>query len=78
MSDYISPSPEELKSLLYEIGLSRSETGKLADVTGNKIGKWCSGDVMPYSVLFTIVAKSYKINISQKSWREEIASFKNE
>lgn len=72
MSEYIPPSPEELRSLLQDMELSRGEAGKLADVSGNKVGKWCSGGAMPYSVLFTIVAKKYDLNISMADWREEL------
>ena len=72
MSEYVPPSPEELRLLLQDLGLSRSEAGKLADVTGNKIGKWCSGGAIPYSVLFTIIAKSNGIKISADSWRNEL------
>ena len=74
MSEYIPPSPEELRSLLQKMGLSRGEAGKLADVSGNKIGKWCSGGVIPYSVLFTIIARHSKVQISEAGWREELKS----
>lgn len=72
MSEYIPPSPEELRSLLQEMGLSRSEAGKLADVSGNKVGKWCSGGAIPYSVLFTIVARHFEIQVSKAGWKEEL------
>ncbi|RVU81549.1 hypothetical protein EOL70_26275 [Leucothrix sargassi] len=72
MSDYVPPTPEELRALLQALGLSRSEAGKLADVTGNKIGKWCSGGAIPYSVLFTIIAKHNGILLSAGSWRNEL------
>mgnify|MGYP000454027810 CR=1 FL=1 len=74
MSDYVPPSPEELRLLLQDLGLSRSQAGKLADVTGNKVGKWCSGGAIPYSVLFTIVTKSLDIKVSATGWRDELKS----
>ena len=72
MSDYVPPSPEELRLLLQDLGLSRSQAGKLADVTGNKVGKWCSGGAIPYSVLYTIFSKSLNIQVSAAGWRDEL------
>ena len=73
MTDYVPPTPEELRALLQAVGLSRSQAGKLADVTGNSVGKWCSsGGAIPYSVLFTIVAKSCNLQVSSIDWRGEI------
>lgn len=73
MSVYDPPNPEELREILQTLGLSRSQAGKLADVTGNRIGKWCSaGAAMPYSVLFTIVAKHCNLQLSEADWRSEI------
>ena len=74
MSDYVPPSPEELKALLQVMALSRGQAGKLADVSGNKVGKWCSGGAIPYSVLFTIIAKAADIQVSQVDWRSELSS----
>lgn len=73
MSVYDPPNPEELREILQTLGLSRSQAGRLADVTGNRIGKWCStGAAMPYSVLFTIVAKHCNLQLSEADWRSEI------
>lgn len=73
MSEYDPPSPAELRAILQALGLSRSQAGKLADVTGNRIGKWCSaGAAMPYSVLFTIVSKHCNLPLSTANWRSEI------
>lgn len=74
MSNYVPPTPEELRALLQNLGLSRSEAGKLADVSGNKIGKWCSGGAIPYSVLFTIIAKSSDVQVTQADWRNELTA----
>lgn len=73
MSDYIPPSPDALREILHTLGLSRSQAGKLADVTGNRVGKWCSnGGAIPYSVLFTIFAKRCNLHVSPMDWRDEI------
>ena len=70
---YKPPTTQELRDLLARLNLSRSQAGKLADVTGDKIGKWCAGKgQMPFSVLHTIINKSLAIDVSQGNWREEI------
>ncbi len=70
---YQPPTPHELRNLLTQLNLSRSEAGKLADVSGDKIGKWCAGKgQMPFSVLHTIINKSIGENVSQSEWRSEI------
>lgn len=74
MSDYDPPSPDEFRQLLQDLELSRGQAGKLADVTGNRIGKWCSagGGAVPFSVLFTIVARQRNIQLSPHLWRDEL------
>jgi hypothetical protein len=76
MSDYDPPSPDEFRQLLQTLALSRGQAGKLADVTGNRVGKWCSagGGTVPFSVLFTIVSRHLNIRISPLLWRDELAN----
>ena len=70
---YKPPTPKELRDILAQLNLSRSQAGKLADVSGDKIGKWAAGKgQMPFSVLHTIINKSLAIDVSQGNWREEI------
>ncbi len=80
MSDYIPPSSNELRELLQMIKLSRGQAGKLADVTGNRIGKWCSpnGGAIPYSVLFTVLARGCGLQVSPALWRDELTAFLKE
>ncbi len=76
MSDYDPPSPEEFRELLQTLELSRGQAGKLSDVTGNRVGKWCntgSGSI-PFSVLFTIVARHKNLQLSPAMWRKEFKS----
>lgn len=75
MSDYDPPSPDEFRELLQTLALSRGQAGKLAGVTGNRIGKWCSpgGGTVPFSVLYTIVSRGQNIGISPSLWRDELA-----
>lgn len=75
MSDYDPPSPDEFRELLQDLELSRGQAGKLADVTGNRVGKWCgtSGGTVPFSVLFTIVARQRNIRLTPHLWRDELA-----
>lgn len=71
---YQPPSPSEFKTLIHErLGLTRSQAGKLADVSGNKIGQWSAGKgQVPFSVLATIINQSMGVTISQENWRSEI------
>lgn len=76
MSEYDPPSPDELRELLQVLELSRGRAGKLADVTGNRVGKWCSagGGSVPFSVLFTVIARHQHLQVSPSLWRDELAA----
>lgn len=74
MSAYIPPSPEEVRALLKVLELSRGQAGRLANVSGGRVGKWCvSSDAsMPYSVLFTVIARQLQLMVSPVNWRQEL------
>ena len=73
MTDYVPPTSEGLREILQSIGLLQSQTGKLADGTGNTVGKWSSSSgTIPYSVLFTLMAKRCNLQLSSNEWRDKI------
>lgn len=72
MSVYKPPTGPECRDLIAALGLTQVQAAELTDTAHRTVQYYCAHDTdrpMPFSVLYTLLARSTGLDINPQNWR---------